>query len=284
MKQIKNNLFLRNICFLLLFVAFCAILSRLLTAGETLSQYEQSYQKPIPREEIVSESITEESATSEPAPELPITQEDPMPNRITYQTGFYYESLSESLINRITGISFPADSKDLSITYDDLRYVCVLYYNFQGEECQGELICNQLIAQDLVEIFYELYRNQYEIEKICLIDDYQGNDDLSMKDNNTSCFNYRTVSGSQTLSMHGLGLAIDLNPFYNPYVTYPSPGEISVSPAESSYYADRSRPFAYKIDQEDLAYRLFTEHGFTWGGNWNSCKDYQHFEKKSLKP
>ncbi len=104
-----------------------------------------------------------------------------------------------------------------------------------------------------------------------------------MADNNTSCFNYRTVSGKSKLSNHSYGCAIDINPLYNPYVRTRD-GKVLVSPQNAGEYADRSADFPYKIDREDLCYRLFTEHGFEWGGAWNSSKDYQHFEKKLQKP
>ena len=218
------------------------------------------------------------------------------PDRITYKDGFYYEPLSEEMINHITGISYPvtenekdslaveacnivSSKEDIQVSYDELCYVSILHYNFHGVERTGELICNQAIAQDLVEIFYELYRNEYQIEQIRLIDEYNGDDTLSMLDNNTSCFNYRVVDGTSSLSKHALGLAIDINPFFNPYVVYQSDGSTYISPSGSETYADRSKDFAYKIDQNDLCYQLFTEHGFIWGGNWNSCKDYQHFQK-----
>ena len=205
--------------------------------------------------------------------------------RVTYTDGFYYEPLSDHLRRYITGVSYPAvpenteDSQELAITYDDLRYLHILHYDFEGNPAEGELICNQAIAQDLVEIFYELYRNEYQLEKVRLIDEYDGDDTASMEDNNTSCFNYRVVEGTTSLSKHALGLAIDINPFYNPYVTYESDGSQKVSPAAALDYADRSAHFPYTIDESDLCYKLFTEHGFTWGGNWNSSKDYQHFQK-----
>lgn len=232
--------------------------------------------------------------------------------RITYIDDFYYEPLSDNLRRYITGVSYPitesenistpdnsgektADSKDygtaptdlqenpsvnrLSISYDNLRYVHILHYDFEGNLAEGELICNESIAQDLVEIFYELYRNEYQLERVLLIDEYDGDDTASMEDNNTSCFNYRVVDGAASLSKHALGVAIDINPFYNPYITYEKDGSEKISPAASIDYADRSANFPYKIDKNDLCYKLFTEHGFTWGGNWNSCKDYQHFQK-----
>ena len=112
-----------------------------------------------------------------------------------------------------------------------------------------------------------------------MIDEYDGDDLASMEDNNTSCFNYRPVEGTSSLSKHALGLAIDINPFYNPYITYNKDGSEKISPANASVYADRTASFPYKIDENDLCYQLFKEHGFTWGGHWNSCKDYQHFQK-----
>ncbi len=200
------------------------------------------------------------------------------PERTTYQDGFYYEPLSDEIKERITGISYPESG--CTVPYEDLHYVGLLYVDFNGETQTGELICNKAIAQDMVEIFYELYLNDYRIERIRLIDEYGGDDTLSMEDNNTSCFNYRVVDGTDSLSKHALGCAIDINPFYNPYVVFnrPTQGETYISPRGSEIYADRSRSFPYKIDENDLCYRLFTAHGFTWGGNWNSSKDYQHFQ------
>ena len=204
--------------------------------------------------------------------------------RVSLTEDFYYEPLSDNLRRYITGVSYPAvNSEDkansLVVGYNDLRYVHVLHYDFDGNPIEGELICNEYIAQDLVEIFYELYYNEYQIERMLLIDEYDGDDTASMEDNNTSCFNYRVVEGSDSLSKHAYGLAIDVNPFYNPYVTYEKDGTEKVSPAAALGYADRSSKFPYKIDEDDLCCRLFKEHGFIWGGNWNSLKDYQHFQK-----
>ncbi len=191
---------------------------------------------------------------------------------------FYYEPLSDNLRRYITGVSYPAISEP-AISYDELSYLHLLHYDFDGNLAEGELICNQLIAQDLLEIFYELYRNEYQLEKVRLIDEYDGDDIASMEDNNTSCFNYRVIEGSTSLSKHALGLALDINPLYNPHITYEKDGSQNISPASAAAYADRTAGFPYKIDENDLCYKLFIKHGFTWGGNWNSSKDYQHFQK-----
>ncbi len=198
-------------------------------------------------------------------------------NRVTYTEGFYYEAISDTLRRYITGISYPAEDAEISL--DELRYVHIWHYNFNDDPVEGELICNEAIAQDLVEIFYELYRNEYQLEQVLLIDEFDGDDISSMEANNTSCFNYRPIQDSNRLSKHALGLAVDINPLYNPYITYNTDGTEDVSPVSGSTYADRSASFSYKIDESDLCYKLFIQHGFTWGGNWNNCKDYQHFQK-----
>ena len=239
----------------------------------------------LPEQENTANSTAQDatqtkSETASPQENSAQSKGEPaMADRVTWQEGFYYESLSDTVKERITGISYPTDDSNAAVSYDMLRYVNVLYYDFQGETQTGELICHKAIAQDLVEIFYELYEARYPIERIALIDAYQGDDELSMQDNNTSCFNYRTRSSGK-LSNHAYGLALDLNPLSNPYVASRSDGSADVAPAGSEDYVDRSRSFDYKIDKDDLACRLFTEHGFTWGGSWRSVKDYQHFEKE----
>lgn len=200
------------------------------------------------------------------------------PKRVTYKPDFYYEPLSENLIGYITGCSYPDDGS-AEISLSELNYVHILHYDFEGNIAEGELICNSAIAQDLVEIFYELYTAEYQLERVLLIDYYNADDTTSMMANNTSCFNYRNIDDTDKLSRHAFGLAIDVNPFYNPYIRFTKDGGQIISPESSEAYADRTQSFPYKIDADDLCCRLFLEHGFTWGGNWNSSKDYQHFQK-----
>lgn len=198
---------------------------------------------------------------------------------VSLEDHFYACPLDEELKNKITGLSYPADDTDAKISYDELRYVHVLYIDFDGKVAEGELICHRDIAQDLVEIFQELYLQRYPIERICLVDEYGADDEASMEANNTSCFNYRVIYGTDHLSNHSYGKAIDINPFYNPYV-FSRNGEIMVQPAGAEAYVDRSAENPYAIDEEDLCYQLFIQHGFQWGGNWSNSKDYQHFEKQ----
>lgn len=187
---------------------------------------------------------------------------------------FFAKDIPDKVWKNMQGKSYP---KDCTVEKKDLSYVHVLYVDFGGRTCEGELIVNKIISQDIVEIFWELYQAQYPIEKIALIDEYDGDDELSMEDNNTSAFNYRMIEGTDIVSQHGKGLAIDINPFYNPQVKTTEDG-VTVMPEDADAYVDRSADFMYKIDHDDLCYKLFTEHGFTWGGDWNTTKDYQHFE------
>ncbi len=243
-------------------------------------------------ENILTEETDPEQSKNETQEADPLTNEEELemtaevlPGSSAFATleeagqYFYSEELSEDLQRYMTGISYPLDDEDIEISFEDLRHVMVLHYDFNGEVAQGELVCNEAIAQDLVEIFFELFRNEYRIERIRLVDEYKGDDVLSMEANNTSCFNYRVIAGTDQLSKHALGLAVDVNPLYNPYITYNDDGTANVSPEIGTPYADRSSSFAYKIDENDLAYKLFTQHGFTWGGFWNTSKDYQHFQK-----
>lgn len=119
----------------------------------------------------------------------------------------------------------------------------------------------------------------YPIERMVLIDEYDAQDGPSMRANNSSAFNFRFIAGTGVLSNHSRGMAVDINPLYNPYVKT-NGGRTVVAPAEAAPYAERKRDFPYKIAEDDPCCREFLRHGFTWGGHWKSLKDYQHFEKK----
>ncbi len=201
-------------------------------------------------------------------------------HRFIYKDGFYYEDLSSELKKKITGKSFPTtfDEHYTSISYDDLKYLKIKYYDFDGKEHDdGEMIVHKDVAKEVIEIFYKFYENKYPIAKMKLVEEYDANDELSMRDNNTSAFNYRLVENSVRLSWHCFGLAIDINPLYNPYIT----GN-ELYPSTAGDYVDRERDFPGKIDENDLAYQLFTEYGWKWGGNFYGEKDYQHFYKEIL--
>lgn len=164
----------------------------------------------------------------------------------------------------------------------ELRYLKVLHRNDDGKPQRGEMVVNVAIADKVLTIFRQLYTAGYRIERMVLIDNFDADDETSMRANNSSSFNFRFMTGSTTkISKHGLGLAIDINTLYNPYVKQKSDGTWHIEPATGEEYAfnrDNRTDIPYKIDHEDLAYKLFTAAGFECGGDWTSLKDYQHFE------
>lgn len=190
---------------------------------------------------------------------------------------FRAEPLSDAVFARMKGKSY---KENPYIRRSDLRYVRALHYDGEGRIRIGEMVCHKDIAADLVSIFRELYRNRYAIERMVLIDNYDADDEQSMRANNSSCFCYRAVKGSKHLSLHSQGRAVDINTLYNPCVRTRKDGTRSVQPTTGAQYVNRNAQFPYKIDRNDLCYRLFLRHGFTWGGAWRTVKDYQHFEKK----
>ena len=193
---------------------------------------------------------------------------------------FFTDSpLPDSLFARMQGNSY---RKGCPVSRHSLRYLTCLHKDIHGKTIVGELVAHIRIADLLLAIFRELYENDYPIEKMRLTDHYQADDEASMRDNNTSCFNFRFIAGTRRVSKHGLGLAVYINPLYNPYFRHISKGSginyATLSPATARPYTDRTQTFPYKIEKGDLCHRLFLRHGFVWGGTWSSCKDYQHFE------
>lgn len=184
---------------------------------------------------------------------------------------FTYSPLSEEVIERIMGVSYKEND---NVKIEDLAYLSVTHWGFDDKEHTGELIVNMKVAEEVIEIFRELYEAKFPIEKIGLIDEYDANDDLSMSDNNTSAFCYREITGSSgKLSNHSYGIAIDINPAQNPYVK-----NNTVLPEIGKEYLDRENIRKGMIVEGDACYNAFKSRGWTWGGEWQSLKDYQHFE------
>ena len=192
------------------------------------------------------------------------------------KSGFTAQPIPENVREFMKGKTFHPNKR---ISLDDLSYLRLKYYDFEHNVQSGEMIVDRKLEREVLEIFSELFDNGYEIEKIRLADYYDGNDDRIMADNNSSSFNYRVVDGTDTVSMHGYGRAIDINPRINPYIV----GE-KVMPSNGVQYCDRKLAFAHKIDHNDLCYKVFASHGWKWGGDWVNTKDYQHFYKEFRMP
>ena len=194
---------------------------------------------------------------------------------------FRSETISDRIFNRMWLKSW---KEDCPLKRSELRYLKMLHRNADGNPQRGEMVVNAAIADKVIDVFRRLYQADYRIERMVFIDNYDADDESSMRANNSSSFNFRFMPGSTTkISKHGLGLAFDINTLYNPYVKQKDDESWHIEPATGEPYAfDRENrtDIPYKIDHNDLAYRLFTEAGFEWGGDWTSLKDYQHFEIK----
>lgn len=165
------------------------------------------------------------------------------------------------------------------VPIDDLRIVEMNYWGFDGEVHDGgQLMVHRLVADDVVTAFGKLFAAHYPIRRIELIENYGGSDDASMEADNTSAFNCRPITGTtDRFSIHSYGQAIDLNPVENPYVR-----GTTVLPPAGAAYLDREDVRPGMITKNDVVEKAFRDGKFFWGGDFNSLKDYQHFETKKL--
>ena len=154
-----------------------------------------------------------------------------------------------------------------------LRRVELDYLGFDGNMHRGQLVVNQDIVDDVIAIFNDLTRLRYPVEKMRTVEHYRGaEDELSMRDNNTSAFNCRVLADGW--SVHAYGRAVDINPLINPYID--ASGDLQ--PTTAARYLDRRRDDLGLLHGGDAAVRAFTSRGWRWGGDWHNPIDYQHFE------
>lgn len=158
------------------------------------------------------------------------------------------------------------------VPVDQLRAIDVTHFGNDGVVHTGRLVVAADLAPGMVEIFHDLYDARFPIQRMEPIDVFGGDDNRSIKANNTSAFNCRAVTGGSGWSEHAYGRAIDVNPFVNPYVKGGT-----VLPPEAAPYTDRSRNDPGTIHADDAVVRAFAARGWAWGGYWRSLKDYQHF-------
>lgn len=193
----------------------------------------------------------------------------------TYKAACYHP-IPPGIVQKMMGKSY---KENCPIPITDLVYVTVTHYDMQGQLCLGELVVHKKIADLTMEIFQDIHAAKFPIEKIRLIDEYEADDDRSMEDNNSSAFCFRNITNKPgVISNHGLGIAIDINTRLNPYVK----GSY-VAPSNAQKYVDRSLNEPGMIDSDGVVVRAFKQRGFLWGGDWESPKDYQHFEHDRKK-
>lgn len=157
---------------------------------------------------------------------------------------------------------------------DELRYVTMSHHGFDGEVHTGEMIVNAAEAEGVVDVFRKLFEAGFPIEQMQVTTLEQVDDHPTGDFNETGSFVCRPAVGSSNWSYHAYGLAIDVNPFHNPYVR----GDL-VIPELAPAYVDRENVRVGMIYDGDVVVEAFADIGWTWGGDWTNPKDWMHFSK-----
>ena len=155
---------------------------------------------------------------------------------------------------------------------EDLRYLTISFYGFDGRAHTGELIVHAATADGLVTVFEALFENRFPIEEMRVVEARELDLPPTGDGNNTTSFVCRPAVGSGSWSQHAFGLAVDLNPFQNPYAK----GDL-VLPELASAYLDRDQLRPGMILPGDVAVEAFSAMSWGWGGDWISLKDFMHF-------
>lgn len=172
--------------------------------------------------------------------------------------------------DEMRGVSWHPDPRCPS--FDALVIVQLMHWDMGGVEREGEIVVAAPCGEDVARIFERIHAARFPIEQVVRVSAYGGCDETSMAANNTSGFNFRTIAGTDHLSHHALGAAIDINPLQNPYVF-----RDRVLPPASAPFLDRSRPRPGMVLRPGPVIEAFEAFGWAWGGDWSSSKDYQHF-------
>lgn len=163
---------------------------------------------------------------------------------------------------------------DCPVQPEDLAYVTVSHFGFDGRLHTGELIVNRSVADGIVDVFRLLWEAQYPIEEMRVVAAPELELPPTGDGNNTTAFVCRAATGGSQWSQHAYGLAIDINPFHNPYLK----GDL-VLPELATYYVDRELGGAGMIERDGAVTDAFQALGWGWGGNWSSLKDWMHFSQ-----
>lgn len=155
---------------------------------------------------------------------------------------------------------------------DNLILIDVLYYSFDGKLHKGQLLVHKNVKNDVLEIFSIILKEKFPVNKAIPIVKYNWSDSASMYDNNSSAFNYRTIAGTNRMSNHAYGKAVDINPMNNPFIN--SNGRLS--PSNGKYLVGNPGTFS----DTSLIVKEFKKRGWRWGGDFSSYKDYHHFDKE----
>ena len=160
------------------------------------------------------------------------------------------------------------------IDLEDLRYATLSFWGFDHEPHTGELIVHAEAAEAVVGVFERLYEERFPIEAMEIRSSADLEAELTGDGNVTESFVCRPATGGTSWSQHAYGLAVDINPFHNPYVR----GDVLI-PELAGAYTDRSWVRPGMIVEGDAVTKAFDAIGWGWGGRWKSLTDPQHFSR-----
>ena len=154
----------------------------------------------------------------------------------------------------------------------ELRYLTMSFRGFDGRAHTGEMIVNRSVADAVTRVFRSLYRARFPLEEMRVVARAELTAPPTGDGDNTTAFVCRPATGQRRWSAHAYGLAIDINPFQNPYTR----GDL-VLPELASSYVDRAHVRPGMVAPGDAVVRAFTAIGWAWGGEWSDPVDLQHF-------
>ncbi|MDP8960336.1 MAG: M15 family metallopeptidase [Actinomycetota bacterium] len=161
------------------------------------------------------------------------------------------------------------------VALQDLRYLTLTFWGFDERPHTGELLVHTSVAEDVVGVFRRLYAARFPIEEMRVVSAGELTAPATGDGNNTTSYVCRPITGGSSWSEHAYGLAIDINPFHNPYLR----GDLVV-PELASAYTNRNWQRPGMVRPGDEATKSFAEIGWSWGGNWRRPKDWMHFSRK----
>ena len=159
------------------------------------------------------------------------------------------------------------------VALSGLRMITMTYRGFDHRVHTGALVVNAAVTGKLILVFRKLFAMRYPIRRMVPVDAYHGSDFASIQADNTSAFNCRNATGSSSWSEHAYGLAVDLNPCENPYVS----ADGSEAHKACRPFTDRNLRVPGLIHAGGPVVRAFASVGWGWGGTWQGAVDYQHF-------
>ena len=163
---------------------------------------------------------------------------------------------------------------DCPVPLDELRYLTLTFWGFDEQPHLGEMIVHESVTDDLIAVFNRLYDARFPIEEMRVVAEPELDAPPTGDGNNTTAFVCRPARGASSWSQHAYGLAVDVNPFHNPYHR----GD-AVIPELASAYLDRSRDLPGMIKAGDAVTEAFASIAWGWGGDWRSTKDWMHFSR-----